>query len=384
MHGLTHSLTHSLTHGLTHGLTLMKINGFREDSPMKQIPLIEIRGGSPYEMGFQYGKQAKELILSGLAHYKRRFSATNQMSLEEIYRYSMSFLPVVEQTFPDIAMEARGIAQGAGVKIDDIMMLNCRYEISKFPKTNECTTFAVMPQAVKSGGTLFGQNWDYCLGILDNVVMIHSIYDDGSRVLGIAEAGQMIRHGINSHGIGLVMNGLFSHEDNKGNGNEIPTCFLRKKILSAKSFDEARANIFSSARSVSCNYVLVSKEGIAADFEAYPSGVNQILPQNGILTHANHFIIKPELSTVEKSMRDTQLRTLLMTHYGEIDPDYIKSCLGDHTNYPQCLCHHPEDPAVELELREITVAGEIYNFDDGTAHICAGPPCAGHFTTFVL
>lgn len=349
---------------------------------MKQFKLITVNAATPYEQGVQYGQQAKLQIEAGIAHYRKRFSQTSSMSLDEVYQYTMSYLPVVERLTPEQAEEAKGIAQGADVDVADIMMLNCRYEIAKFPKPQECTSFAVMPQATKAGGVLFGQNWDYCAGIIDNIVVFHLDDSNGTRVLGVTEAGQLVRHGMNSHGIGLASNNLQSIYDNKG--VEIPTCFLRRRVLNAKSFEEAEEMILGAARAVSCNFLIAGKDGRARDFETHPRGCDTIDPQNGVLTHANHFVLQPEIHALRKSPRGDQLFTLLMSKYGEIEVEHIKWCLSDHTNFPKSICAHPDDITLPPEHREVTVAGEIYDFDAGVAHICYGSPCTGDFITYTL
>lgn len=221
---------------------------------MNKFQFIEVNGDTHFELGLQYGRQAKEKILAGIEHYRRRFIETSSMSLEEVYNYARAYLPVVEQRLPEIAMEAKGIAEGASVSIDDIMMLNCRYEITKFPRPQECTSYAVLPGATKNGDMLFGQNWDYCAGIMDNIVVVHMTDKDGNRILGVTEAGQLVRHGMNSYGVGLATNNLQSIYDNKI--IELPTCFLRRKVLDCKTFAEATSLIHDSARAVSCNYLV--------------------------------------------------------------------------------------------------------------------------------
>ncbi len=90
--------------------------------------------------------------------------------------------------------------------MDELMVLNCRYEISKFPKPAECTTAVVLPEASAHGGTYLIKNWDYKQAVMDNIVILHIEQKDGTRILGLAEAGQMLREGFNSHGIGLCNN----------------------------------------------------------------------------------------------------------------------------------------------------------------------------------
>lgn len=349
---------------------------------MRTFQLIEVKAETPYERGVQYGEQACNKIRAGIEDYRRLFAETSSMSWETIKQNALTYVPLIEDIFPEIMEEAKGISEGARVGLDEIMVLNCRYEITKFPRPNECTSFAVLPKASKDGKTYVGQNWDYRAGIIDNVVLVHVEEPDGTRIFGLAEAGQVIRNGFNSHGIGLCANNLQSIYDSTGVG--IPVTFLRRKVLSCKTFEEAKELLINAKRNVSCNFMLASSEGRAFDFETYPGGVDIIEPVNGIITHANHFVVQPEIHALDVSPRGDRLFELLMERHGTIDLTHITKCLSDHENYPKALCRHPSDVDVRLGRRSITVAGIIYDFEGGTAHVCAGPPCEGEFIAYKL
>ncbi len=347
---------------------------------MLELQYIEIKAQSYYDAGLQYGQQAAAKIRAGVEDYKKVFSSYDK-TWEQIQGFAMDYLPLLGKELPECVEEAKGIADGAGVSLADVMVLNCRYEITKFPKKNECTTATVFPEATREKKTFMIKNWDYRVGIMDNVVVLHITQPDGTKILGIAEAGQMIRDGLNSHGVAIVNNNLQSCHDKEGMG--IPTCFMRRHVLKSKSFDEACDYIRGFTRQVSCNTMVASKDR-ALDFEVYPAGADEIAPEQGVLTHANHFVVHPELQILPTSPRDARLRELFMAKHGQIDVQYIKECMADHENYPQALCRHPNNPKQDLAQRTITVACEIYDFQAGEAHICAGPPCTGLFRTYKL
>lgn len=344
---------------------------------MRSFQVIDIRASTPYESGIQYGRKAEKKIRAGLADYRLLFSETSTLSWETIRQRALSYTSLLENTYPELLEEVRGIAEGSGVGLDEIMLLNCRYEITKFPRPNECTSFAILPEAGEGGKTYIGQNWDYRAGILENVVVLRLEEPDGTRIIGLAEAGQVIRNGFNNHGIGLCANNLQSVDDSMGTG--IPVTFLRRKVLSCDSFLQVKTLIKDVKRSVSCNFMVASAGGFALDLEAHPGGADILEPLNGILTHANHFVRYPERNALETSPRGERLRVLLEKRAGHIDVPWIKQCLGDHENYPKAICRHPSDVLLPLRRRSITVASVIYDLESGAAHICAGPPCEGEF-----
>jgi isopenicillin-N N-acyltransferase-like protein len=347
---------------------------------MRHFPVIDISGSTPYDCGKQYGGQAKQLIRDAIGDYGLLFAETSDIGWDEIARYALSNVPLIVETMPDLLEEAQGIADGAEVALGDIMVLNCRYEFTKFPKAKECTTGAVLPEAAKDGKMYLVKNWDYRVGIIDHIVALRIVEPDGNTIVGLTEAGQLLRDGMNSHGIALVSNNLQSIFDARGAG--IPSCFLRRRILKCRSFEEGMELILGFKRAVSCNMMLASgTERKAVDFEVHPRGTDPLRPEGGVMTHANHFIAHPEIHALSRSPRGDRLRELLMERHGAIDVEHFKRCFSDHANYPQALCRHPDDASLRLGRRSSTVACEIFDLDELVLHVCAGPPCENEFQT---
>ena len=350
---------------------------------MLHYPLIKVSGATYYEIGKDYGRQAKEMIAHSINDYKQVFALSSDRSWEEMQEFALSFVDITRREMPEVMEEVEGIAEGSGFSLADIMIVNCRYEITKFPKKNECTTGAVLPEAAKDGKMYLIKNWDYRVGIMDHILILHITQPDGTRIMGLTEAGQVLRSGVNTHGIGLVSNNLQSIYDSWNVG--IPTVFARRQIMKFHTLKEAADYTRSFPRAVSCNMLLAGyKEKQAIDFEVYPNGADEIFPKDGILTHANHFVVQPKIHALQRTLRDARMRELLMEKHGEIDVDYIKCCMADHVNYPQSLCRHPPIPTQPLMMRTITVSNEIVDFEAGVVHICAGPPCTGDYRTYVL
>lgn len=345
---------------------------------MEAFQIIRIKADTPYACGQQYGVQARDKIHAGVAVYQDYFAKTSENSWEQIKAYAMSYLPVVQQCMPEVLEEARGIAAGAQISLDELMVLNCRYEISKFPKVPECTTAAILPEATQAHTTYLVKNWDYKEAVIPNIVILHIEQADGTRILGLTEAGQMLREGFNSHGIGLCNNMIRSVYDNCDVG--IPVTFLRRKVLSCKTFGEARDTLVHARRSVSNNMMLASAAGVAVDIEAYPGGANMLAPKEGVLTHANHFVVHQHLDArVGPKNRDIRLEHLLRQRQGKIDIPYVMECMRDHEYYPESICAHNSNlPGYELK-DFMTVASLIIDFANNAAYICAGPPCEGEY-----
>lgn len=351
---------------------------------MREFPYVKVDAPTPFERGIQYGEQAKVYILKARNYYKAYFEARGD-SWETVCRFAADYADLIRSKFPDLVSEAEGIAQGAGLSFADIMVVNCRYEMSKFPKIPECTTGAVLNDATEKGCTYSFKNWDFSQGVLDHVIILHVVAEDGTRILGLTEAGQMIRDGFNNHGLSIGTNNLQSVHDSAGFG--MPVTFLRRKILMCREFGDAEKLIEESARTVSNNILLTDgKNSAARDYEWHPEGENKLEPEQGILTHANHFVETPEIDAIKgrPKNRDIRLRELLKARYGHITPEYIMECMKDHEYYPLSICSHPSPDGDGYTKERITVSSMVVDFENECAYICAGPPCSGEYKKYHL
>lgn len=365
---------------------------------MGEFLCVKIRSADPFERGVQYGAQARDLILLGVQGYRRHFAKTLSASWEEILERSHLYLDLLERDFPDELAEARGIAAGSGVDLDAIMALNCRYEILKLknlPQGKECTSAAVLPEATRDGGTFLIKNWDYRPWVEDHAVIVDIDDLNGTRIVGLTEAGQLIRDGMNSHGVSVCGNNLTSVFDTGEVG--APVTFVRRRALTCRSFAQACDVVKNSPRGVSCNILVASAEGRASDLEATPGGVFELEPEDGVVTHANHMVAGAKYCTNHGSkFRDAVLRRRLMARHGELEPESLRACLTDHemkpgwpTQYPEsdCLeavCSHVPYGDIDVDKVWKTIASSIYDLDNRIAYICKGCPCQGEFLPYPL
>ncbi len=365
---------------------------------MEAFRCVKVRSADPFTRGVQYGEQTKDLIRLGIEGYRRHFAKTLSQTWEEILKKSHLYLDLLDRDFPEELAEARGIAEGSGVDLDAIMALNCRYEILKLknlPQEKECTSGAVLPEAARGGKTFLIKNWDYRPWVEDHALILDIDDTRGTHIVGLTEAGQLIRDGMNNHGVSVCGNNLTSVFDTGEVG--APVTFVRRKALNCRDFAQACDVIKNSPRGVSCNILVASGEGKAVDLEATPVGVFALEPEAGIVTHANHMVAGAKYCTNHGSkFRDGVLRRRLMEHHGELELKSLCSCLTDHemkpgwpTQYPEsdCLeavCSHIPHGDVDVDKIWKTIASSIYDLSDRVAYICKGCPCEGEFIAYPL
>ena len=164
---------------------------------MDTFQLITIKSSDPFIRGLQYGQQAEALIHLGIEGYQRHFSKTLDLTWKDITEKSRLYLDLLEREFPEELEEARGIAEGSSVPLEDILVLNCRYEILKY-RPHECTTGAILPVvSADRCSTFLIQNWDYRPWVEHHAVVVSIDDEKGTHIVGVTVRQQpdlRVRH----------------------------------------------------------------------------------------------------------------------------------------------------------------------------------------------
>ncbi|MBO5493781.1 MAG: hypothetical protein J6H20_05790 [Pyramidobacter sp.] len=352
-----------------------------------EFKLVTIDAKTPLERGAQHGEAAKDWILRGLEGYRKTFCDDFHQTWKSVQERAMAYVPFLEKDFADLLEEVRGIGVGAGVCFEDMMVLNTRYELLKFP-VQECTSFAILPEATENGHAYLGMNWDNVPWMRDSSLLLHVFEPNGTRYLCMTEAGQLIRHGCNSFGVAIGTNNLLSTADSNGLG--VPTNFMRRRVLTSTTLEEAVESVRRSPRSVSCNLMIGSPKG-ACDCEVNPDRRVELHPINGILTHANHFAAARDICRNKgANFRDVRLYSLLERKRGHIDVPFIQECLKDHfkadSTSHEAICKHTPLPGESIATNHlkasVTIASQIYDLTAKKAWICMGAPCEGTYKEY--
>jgi len=361
------------------------------------FPLIKV-SGPPRQRGEMYGAAAEAQIRRSVEFYAGEVLPESGMTWGEVCDGVMALLPVWQAEEPDMIAEIEGIAAGAGLETGDVLALNTRGAFVKVSSKSGvgavvdpdegCTSFAVLPEASRSGHMLTGQNWDYLSSIRDTIVLLHITPDVGPTMLCILEAGQMGRHGANTGGVALHANGLTGRlRDPKG----IPSTFWRRRILREGNITDAVIAALKAPRAGSTNLMITHRDGFAIDLETTPHSARWIHPQDGWLIHTNHFLAGipgPIADTYHPSadslVRYGRLEQLMRrARLDGITPADLAAMMRDHFADGLGICTHARPDAPPHEAWE-TVATVITDLTDGVLSVSPGPPCTGAFTSYEI
>jgi len=356
-----------------------------------ELPVIEV-SGDRREIGRQHGEAARAQIRSSIAFYQQSFKRASGLSWDEILQQAPRWTPIVEEFLPGISEELQGIAEGAGIRFEEVLALNARGELSHgnpFAEAEEepegCSSYAILPEASGDHHVYAGQNWDWLAQTGETIVLLKITQPGKPTVFMQTEAGQIGRHGANSAGIALNANGLGSRF---GKGVAIPQPFIRRRILESADMQSALKAVFDSTQSVCTNLVITHRDGFTIDLETTPGRHGWMYATDGILVHTNHFIsfVPEQIAATYRPFSVNSLWRLDRLKRGleEVRTagnsgavfKAIASALQDHFGYPNSLCKH-DDARLGTGDRYHTIASSIVDLTNGDYWLSAGPPCQG-------
>ncbi|KAH8682581.1 hypothetical protein BX600DRAFT_374941 [Xylariales sp. PMI_506] len=352
--------------------------------------------GLPYDRGFSHGSQVKEKIHTNVAYYKLPGKLPDMSICSRII--SESYIPALKKYYPTGLEELQGIADGAGLPLDDIVLLNARYDLGrcmyrlldggKTPQhgdnhnvatetaqdvANECTSGFFSPEATVSGESLAVHNWDMSNHLHEKDLVVYlEVHphpsEDRPAMFILTEVGQLIRSGMNSAGLAVTANSLLtsvdyvpvSHIDASGEYQEVetklvlPISLVRRVFLEYRNFSEGLVAISSYPRHVSGNLHVSTADGFAIGLEAAPDRIYKFYGEidDNYVIHSNHFLSPAFMGRDDVydrypggsswfRARRAEKGTRKHARAGALTPELIRTAFSDHLSYPESLCSHP-------------------------------------------
>jgi isopenicillin-N N-acyltransferase-like protein len=233
----------------------------------------------------------------------------------------------------------RGIAEGAGVKLLDIVALNVRTEINFGLFSDGCTSLAWHTE----NRAFLGQNWDWMTAQKENLI-IAKIYQSGKPTIQqITEAGIIGKIGFNSAGVGTLLNAIKVHGVDPA---RLPVHFGLRMALESNSALEAVEKLESYGMASSA-HILIADPATAIGLEFTKSTFARCVPDSSHrVVHANHLLLghPGEVDTVW--LKDSLDRVKTMTDNserigeGNHEPTWaqVSRLFEDEQNYPTSIC----------------------------------------------
>ena len=112
--------------------------------PAGGIPRVRVTG-TPYERGRQYGTQARDPVRLSVQAYQRVFAHYAGWDWPDVRRAAAGFEAPIAAFRPAYLDEMRGIADGAGLDLADVLAINVRTEVMYAAKARQAPLAARVP-----------------------------------------------------------------------------------------------------------------------------------------------------------------------------------------------------------------------------------------------
>ena len=354
-------------------------------------PRLVPAAGTARERGESIGAATGERIRALLTAQDQAHRTRDGLSLHGWLPAARRFEPLIREHAPVTAAEMAGMAAGAELPADELLLLACVYEKhmgtapGQAPGTHgHCTALGAAGDATVAGDVICGQNNDEAIagwlgGAAD--VIVHHTADDGLQTLIYSHAGVPACMGMNS--AGLCVTWMYIDDGERGAG--LPTCVLIRELLTTRSIAEAVDYLERTPRAVPNAFLLGHPEEGLRTVEVFPSRIFSS-EGTGLLWHANH-ILESELATADRHACNPEATTfsrcermgeLLCEHRGRIDVGAAQRFLSDHGSR-HSICAHPQ-PGAEVPAK--TLASMVFEPAAGTMHLALGNGCEEPYVAY--
>jgi hypothetical protein len=244
-----------------------------------QIPTVEYRKGiyylmldgkTPYERGQQHGVALEFPIKKALRQF--RAWIRDMVGLEEPevmiqdFATSTPYLASVQAGVPDLFEEMQGVAEGAGVDLNQLFVYQSFDEFFIYlmhsgaldlGSTGHCTTAGVYGRTDRPN--YVGHNNDIPTYHEELVTVLHIKYPDSElEILQSAFAGQIGQNGVNNQGVAVGINTLANLPGSDG----LPVSFNVRKILECANVNGAVAYLEQAVFAQAMNYTIGDRERV--------------------------------------------------------------------------------------------------------------------------
>ncbi|EKJ77861.1 hypothetical protein FPSE_01954 [Fusarium pseudograminearum CS3096] len=312
--------------------------------------MLEVRcSGTPYEIGHQHGAAAKHKVNGSISFYEDLFQETCSMNWEAVRQEARKYIEPLQNISPRHVEEMHGLADGAGVDILDIIALNVRTEITFSLYTDDPTTpiqtdgCTGVAYRQPNGQMLLAQNWDWQPKQAPNLLICHISQPgtDMPNISMVTEAGVIGKIGINSAGVGTVLNAIRA----RGVDNtKLPIHIALRTALESRSAREAANKLYQMGTAGS-GHILVSDPCEALGLECTSIGIKEInLNNNGTLVHTNHLLLEHPGVDEPGWLPDSKVRFARMSELvqdklasANINHDSLFELFKDEQGYPASI-----------------------------------------------
>ncbi|RLA64147.1 MAG: hypothetical protein DRQ88_11420 [Epsilonproteobacteria bacterium] len=327
------------------------------------FPYIKFEAGKSYkEWGHQHGEEFRQGIKELVEIRTELMLARNPALKRDLKGLALEQLRVSSEYSPELAEELKGISEGSGISLEELVILNNYTDFRDIELPEEgCSTLHV----ARKEKTIAGQTWDMH-GTAKNYVSVLHIpaKDNKPEALLFSLVGCVGMMGVNTSQNLIGVNNINTRNAQIG----LIWPILIRKILEYNSIDEMRKGLLSSPVTSGHNYLL-SSPNIGEHWEITPEVSEKVLAvepgKTGEIFHTNHCLGEATLPLeMKESLSSTTFvrYDLLAEKIKNVkNAKDMKELLMDHDGYPKSICSHFQSGAQDPSM---TCGGAVADFND--------------------
>lgn len=338
--------------------------------PRVVVPDLIIIRGDASTRGETYGRLFRDEIRDFFDKEIIAPFVGQHFTREQMTDYAAACGRVVVAECPLIAAELAGIARGAELSFEDIMLLQLHEELyhrvplpaGSPPKEGHCTAIAVGPSESGDGQTYVGQTWDWMQSVAGKSRIIEWQRDDGVSVLAYGFPGLPFGAGINSEGVAHTWTSAALGDRDQSPRVGLPSYVLIAHLLSQPNLDAVIAAAERDRHAGWFTFVMADRDGRLINIEGSPTGVT-IEHVDGRLARVGYgsrvMRHRPSGEPAAVHPRGQLMEELLSSHSG-------------HNNRAQLQTFFT-DPVCQIQVGPHTIDLLLFNCTQRTAALSRGP-----------
>lgn len=352
-------------------------------------PLVRI-SGTHREMGRQIGESRREGVQHSIENARKLIEqAYSELELtwEGAQIQARKYLPFVQERYPQYVDELAGIAEGANVSFEELIVVNVMEAVTNDAlHLTRCSSMAVNEERTADGHVLAAHNEDWVPDDEDDVYVIHATPKDEPPFLAMTYGGLIPNVGFNAYGIAQLIDSVYPNDSRIG----IPRLVVARAVLAAKTPSGAIRRSLVPHRAAGYNHLIVDESGEIYSVEVSARRFSIVYNVDGYTVHTNHYL-SPKMQEIEDepeeliASRVRYFRALRLLN--QTDNHTIKTLQAiqrDHVNYPSSICNHDLGLEDDLLDREKTINALVIDLTAREMHIAWGNPCQNAYHTYHL
>jgi len=351
-------------------------------------PLVRV-SGTHREMGRQIGEACKKQVQHGVEN-GRSLVADAYQQLELTWAgaqiQARKYLPFAQERYPQYVEELMGIAEGAEVGFEDLVVINAMEAVTMDAlHLTRCTSMAVNDEHTADGHVLLAHNEDWVPEDEDDVFIVLAKPKHDPPFLAMTYGGLLPNIGFNAYGIAQMCDSVYPNDSRIGT----PRTVVSRAVLASKTPDEAIRHMLSAQRAAGYNHLLIHESGELYSVEVSARRFGILYGENGYIVHTNHYLSE-NMQQVEREPEDLvasrvryyrALRLIKRVEQHSIKT--LQTIQRDHVNFSNSICNHSIDASNPLD-REKTVNAMVIDLTAREMHIAWGNPCENPYHTYHL